>query len=68
MYLIGKFNRDYFDFTSNDNPMSLIGLKDEISREILQKVTEDDEYQVINLITKEYFEPKQNKWVKIEWF
>ena len=65
MYLIGVFNRDYFDFTSNDNPMSLVGLEEEITRETLQKAAQDDDYQVINLITREYFDPKQNKWIKI---
>lgn len=45
--------------------MSLIGLKDEITRETLQKVAQEDDYQVINLIAREYFEPKQNKWIKI---
>lgn len=65
MYLVGTFNRDYYDFSSNDNPMSLVGLKEEITRETLQKVAQDDDYQVINLITREYFDPKQNKWVKI---
>jgi len=65
MYLVGTFNRDYYNFSGNDNPMSLVGLKDEITRETLQKAAQDDDYQVINLITREYFDPKQNKWVKI---
>lgn len=65
MYLVGNFNRDYYETFSNENPMSLVGLKEEITLETLQKAAQDDDYQVINLITREYFDPKQNKWVKI---
>ena len=65
MYLVGRFNRDYYDFSSNENPMSLVGLVEEISKSHLQSAASDEDYQVINLITREYFDPKQNKWVKI---
>lgn len=68
MYLVGTFDRDYYDLTDNSNPMCLVGLKLEITREILQKVAQDDDYQVINLLTQEYFDPKQNIWIKIQMF
>lgn len=65
MYLVGRFNRDYYNFSNNENPMSLVGLVEEISKSHLQSCVSDEDYQVINLITREYFDPKQNKWVKI---
>ena len=64
MYLIGIFNRDYF--ADNDNPLSLVGIFEEISKSHLVTARNDDEYQVINLTTKEYYDPKQNKWIKIQ--
>lgn len=68
MYLIGRFNRDYYSFSNNENPLGLVGLVEEISKSHLQSASSDEDYQVINLITREYFDPKQNKWVKIQKF
>ena len=65
MYLIGIFNRDYFDFSSNENPMSLVGLVEKLTKEYLVKASQEDDYQVINLYTKEYYDPKNNKWIKL---
>ena len=65
MYLIGQFNRDYFDFSSNENPMSLVGLVEKLTKEHLVKASQDDDYQVINLYTSEYYDPKSNKWIKL---
>jgi hypothetical protein len=67
-YLVGRFSRDYFDFTNNDNPMSLVGMVEEISKSHLVSAQQDDDYQVINLITREYYDPKKNLWVKIQKF
>ena len=67
-YLVGRFNRDYFDFTENNNPLSTVGIIDEISKGHLVDAQNDDDYQVINLITREYYDPKKNSWVKIQNF
>lgn len=64
-YLIGNFTRDYFDISENTQPMALVGIVDEIKKENLVRAQGDDDYQVINLITREYYDPKQNKWVPI---
>ena len=68
MYLIGTFSRDYFDFSNNENPLSVVGLVNEITREHLGNAKQDDDYQVINLERKEYYEPKRNEWIKIKFF
>lgn len=69
-YLIGTFKRDYFDFSANENPMSLVGIidDDKLAKEHLLKAKADDDYQIINLITREYYDSNQNKWIKIQNF
>ncbi len=67
-YLVGRFTRDYFSFTNNDNPLSTVGIIDEISKTHLVNAQNDDDYQVINLITREYYDPKKNSWVKLQNF
>ena len=65
MYLVGTFQRDYFSFTTNENPLSLVFVKEEITKDDLMKASKDEDYQVINFIKREYYDPKQNKWVSI---
>lgn len=67
-YLVGRFNRDYFGFSDNKNPLSTVGIVDEISKKHLVDAQTDDDYQVINLITREYYDPKKNIWVKLQNF
>ena len=67
-YLIGTFKRDYYDFTENKNPMSVVGIIDVVEKDHLVKAQQDEDYQVINLITREYYDPKQNQWIKIQNF
>ena len=67
-YLVGRFNRDYYSFGDGENPMESVGVVEEISKSHLANAASEDDYQVVNLITKEYFDPKQNKWVKIQKF
>jgi hypothetical protein len=67
-YLVGKFNRDYFDSSENENPLNTVGIVEEISKAHLIDAQGDEDYQVINLITREYYDPKKNKWVKIQKF
>lgn len=64
-YLIGTFKRDYFELFDNENPLSVVGIVDEIKKENLVSAQKDEDYQVINLITREYYDPKQNKWIPI---
>jgi hypothetical protein len=68
MYPVRRFERDHFDFGGNENPMSLVGLVEEVEKRHLVGASKDDGYQVINLITREYFDPKSSKWVKIQKF
>ena len=65
MYLIGTFDRNYFDFSNNDNPMPLVGFVETLKKDHLIIASQDNSYQVINLVTKEYYDPKLNKWIKI---
>lgn len=58
MYLVGIFQRDYFEFTNNDNPLVLVGVVENITKSHLQSAANDDDYQVIDLIKREYFDPK----------
>ena len=67
-YLVGRFDRDYNSFGDNQNPMGLVGIVEEIGKSHLTSAAQDEDYQVINLITKEYFDPKQNAWIKIQQF
>ena len=67
-YLVGRFNRDYYDFSQNENPLSTVGIIEEISKANLIDAQQDEDYQVINLITREYYDPKKNQWIKIQKF
>ena len=66
MFLTGKFNRYYFSLGGTDNPLNEARIRKNMTREILQQITVDEDFQVINLETLEYFDPKQNKWIKIK--
>lgn len=68
MYLVGRFNRDYFEYSQNENPMSLVGIVEEVTKKHLQSAAEDEDYQVVDLIQRAYFDPKKNAWVKIQKF
>lgn len=62
MYLIGKFERsEYID----ENPMYTVKYVEKITREDLIKCKEDECFQVINILDKKYYDPKQNAWVGI---
>jgi len=37
-----------------------------LTKDHLIKARENEEYQVINLITREYYDPAKNQWVKIK--
>lgn len=68
MYLVGIFNRDYSVFSENKNPLSLVGLVEEITKANLQRASTEDDYQVIDLIQRKYFDPKQNAWIALQKF
>lgn len=65
MYLVGTFSRDYFDH-NNNKPMSLVFLRETVTKDDLVRASQDDDYQVIDLIQRKYYDPKQNKWLPIE--
>lgn len=66
MYLVGNFRRDYFEVFENKNPMPLVFFKLNISQKDLISAKNDDEYQVVNLSERTYYDPKSNKWIPIE--
>jgi hypothetical protein len=65
-YLVGTFKRHHSEIFQDDDPFYETKIVDEVSREHLLKAKGDDDYQVINLITREYYDPKKNIWVKIK--
>ena len=67
-YLIGNFTRSHFEWDKEDKDpfYGQIKIIDDITREHLGKAKDDDSYQIINLITREYFNPASNKWIKIK--
>lgn len=68
MYIVGTFKREYFDFGLDDEPMSLVGVVSEITKTHLQRAVEDEDYQVIDVLNRKYYDPKQNKWVNLKDF
>ena len=46
--------------------MSLVFVKENITRDHLTKAAQEDDYQVINLDDRTYYDPKKNIWVKLE--
>lgn len=66
MYLIGRFERE--SLWPSTNPLNSVGKVAQITKDHLVKAQQDENYQVINLLTMEYFDPSQNKWVKIQSF
>jgi len=63
MYLIGKLTRD--DWWESD-PMHEAGVITNVTRDHLAKARDDEDYNVINLVTREYFNPKSNSWQKLQ--
>ena len=66
MFLVGRFKREYFTSFDTNNPMNEVKVTDNVTRDHLVNAASDEDYQVINLSSMEYFDPKQNKWLKIE--
>jgi len=66
MYFIGTFNRSYSTLFGNDDPMPLVFLKDDITKDDLVKAAQNTDYQIIDVATRSYYDPKQNKWIKIK--
>ncbi len=64
-YLIGILQRHHSEIFNVDDPFYEASIVEEVTREHLLKAKNDDDYQVINLITKQYYNPKKNEWVKI---
>lgn len=60
MYLKGNFERKSWPM---DNPMT-ITLSSICTKEDLIACKNNETYQVINIIEREYFDPKRNVWVK----
>lgn len=65
-YIVGTFQRHHSEIFEDDDPFYETKIVDEITKDHLLKAKNDDDYQVINLITREYYDPKKNQWVKIK--
>lgn len=65
MYLVGYFERDTPMFNKNESNLHSVSLTETIKTDHLVNARNDNNYQVINLDTKEYFDPKSNQWKKI---
>ena len=66
MYIVGEFTRHHSDMFDDSNPLEFVKYVEELTREDLLKTKGDDGFQVINILTKEYYDPKQNKWIKLK--
>jgi len=64
-FLVGTFQREDSELFKNNNPLSCVKIVTELKKEYLISAREDSDYQVIRLSTKEYYNPKNNNWVKI---
>lgn len=64
-YIVGTFHRHHTDLFLDTDPFYETEIVDEITKEHLVKAKDDNDYQVINLITREYYDPIKNQWVKI---
>jgi hypothetical protein len=64
-YIVGIFERTSSTFFNDNGEMREIQIVDEAKREHLIKCKNDENYQVINLITREYYNPNTNQWVRI---
>lgn len=66
-YLVGTFQRHHSELFEDIDSFYETKIVDEVNRTHLLNAKNDDNYQVINLITREYYNPKLNKWTKIQW-
>ena len=55
MYLVGTFERSEF----SDGKLSLVGIVTNIGKDRLLKCRQDENYQVINLETREYYNAQE---------
>lgn len=62
MYLVGTFERSSI-FT--ENPLNLVFIVDTVTRDHLIKAKQSEDYQVINVLEKTYFDPEANTWRKL---
>ena len=61
MFLVGELSsRDYF------KGMGYLKLKTAITKEDLGKAKSDNSFQVINLLTFQFFDPEKNTWVEFD--
>lgn len=63
-FLVGRFTRDNY----SDGSLFGAGIVENISKQHLIDAKSDEDYQVINLATLEYYEPKKNEWLKLQSF
>ena len=67
-YLVGTFQRHHSELFEDNDPFYETKIVDGVVKEDLLKARNDDDYQVINLLTLEYYDPKKNTWIKIKRF
>lgn len=64
-YLVGTFERFDTEFFENDDPLMGTRLVDKIDKSHLVKAKQDTNYQVIDLQTMQFYNPKTNNWEPI---
>ena len=65
MYLVGTFERWHSETFEDYDPMQETKVLKEITKKHLAEAQKDDRYQVINLDTLEFYNPKTNQWRKL---
>ncbi len=65
-FLVGTFRREYAIYDGGANPLSDVSVVEEYTKEHLVLARKDDNYQVIDLVRKQYFDPNRNEWVNLK--
>ena len=65
MYLVGTFKRFYHNRVSNHDPLKDVRVAKEVTHDDFLRSALHDNYQIINLETEEYYNPKQATWIKL---
>ena len=63
-YLVGVLQRS--DYSFSDNAMNEAHISNVIEKQDLIKAKQDENYQVINLATQEFYNPENNNWEKFK--
>jgi hypothetical protein len=65
-FIVGVFYRHESSRLNNTDPMYEVQVVEDIEREHFGRCRNEDNYQIINTYTHQYFDPNNNTWVKIQ--